>query len=328
MNMKNNSRHYNIITVGESTIDAFMTLAHANSDAHLDKENGGLCFRFGEKIDVDRYDFTIGGNATNVAVGISRLGLKATLCTEIGDDEFSLKIRNVLANEHIERILVHQVPGPSNFSVIINFKGDRTLFCEDVTREHDFHFIDVTSDFVYLTSLGNEWKQPYQTTLEFVKKNKVKIAFNPGSRQLREGREMVHEVLKSTEMLFVNKEEAELLLFEKETREHDLEYVKELLTKVKKLGPKIIVITDGRKGSYAKDEQGNFYHQGIHDSEIVERTGAGDGYTAGFIAARLQGLSVTEAMDWGSWNASSVVSKIGAQAGLLTKDQMEDRVED
>src|SRR5215469_11352641 len=125
-------RHYQVITVGESTIDAFMTLAHANSDAHLDGKNNGLCFRFGEKIDVERYTFTIGGNATNVAVGLSRLDLKAALCAEIGDDEFSLKIRNCLATEHVERVLVHQVPGQSNFSVIINFKGDRTLFVEDI----------------------------------------------------------------------------------------------------------------------------------------------------------------------------------------------------
>jgi sugar/nucleoside kinase (ribokinase family) len=118
------------------------------------------------------------------------------------------------------------------------------------------------------------------------------------------------------------------LIFEKETINHDLEYVKELLIKVKKLGPKIVVITDGKKGSYAMDEQGNFHHEGMHDSEVVERTGAGDGYTAGFIAARLHSLPVTEAMDWGSWNAASVVSKIGAEAGLLTKEEMEQRVKD
>ena len=324
--MNDITRHYNVITVGESTIDAFMTLAHANSDAHLDTQNGGLCFRFGEKIDVGRYDFTIGGNATNVAVGISRLGLKTTLCTEIGDDEFSLKIRNVLATEHIERVLVRQVKGPSNFSVVINFKGDRTLFVEDITREHDFHFEEVTADLVYLTSLGDEWKKPYRTALEFIHDHKAQVAFNPGSRQLRAGKDFVHEVLQQTQMLFLNKEEAEMLLYDEATQKHDEAHVKDLLTRIKKLGPQIIVITDGKKGSYALDESGGFHKQKIHEGEIVERTGAGDGYTAGFIAARLQKLSVPIAMEWGSWNAASVVSKIGAQAGLLTKEKMEEKV--
>lgn len=319
------NRHYNVITVGESTIDAFMTLAHANSDAHLDTQNGGLCFKFGEKIDVERYSFTIGGNATNVAVGLSRLGLKATLCTEIGDDEFSLKIRNVLANEHIERVLVHQVAGPSNFSVIINFKGDRTLFVEDVAREHDFHFTDVTADIVYLTSLANEWKKPYETVLEFTNKSKAKVAFNPGSRQLLQGKDIVHKILKHTEMLFVNKEEAELLVSDKETMEHDEAYVKELLTKIKKLGPSIIVITDGKRGSYALDSKNAFHKQACRDGPVVERTGAGDAYSSGFLAASLYGLSVLQAMEWGSSNANGVVGKVGAQAGLLTKEEMEEK---
>ncbi len=324
--MEEPHRHYNVITVGESTIDAFMTMAHAKSDVHLDKASGGLCFRFGEKIDVDRYDFAIGGNATNVAVGLSRLGVKATLCTETGDDEFSLKIRNCLANEHVERVLVHQVSGPSNFSVIINFKGDRTLFVEDVTRKHEFDFQDFTTDMVYITSLGNVWEKPYRTALEFAHKCKAKIAFNPGSRQLREGKDLVHEVVQQTQMFFVNKEEAELLLFGKETQDHEMTYIREMLTKIKKLGPKIIVITDGKQGSFALDEKGDFHHQSIFDCEVVERTGAGDGFTAGFIAATFQKKSVSEAMEWGSYNAASVVGKVGAQAGLLTKEKMEEKV--
>src|SRR5690348_3448301 len=113
------TRHYDVITVGESTIDAFMTLHDSGDRAHLDKEEG-LCFKYGEKINVERYDFCIGGNATNVAVGLSRQGLKAALCAEIGDDEFSIKIRNNLAQENIERVLVNQVHGASSFSVVIN----------------------------------------------------------------------------------------------------------------------------------------------------------------------------------------------------------------
>lgn len=325
--MKDMTRHYNVITVGESTIDAYMTLAHANTDAHLDKSNGGLCFRFGEKIDVERYNFTIGGNATNVAVGLSRLGLKATLCTEIGDDEFSLKIRNVLANEHIERLLIRQVAGPSNFSVIINFKGDRTLFVEDVERDHDFHFDDVTADVVYLTSLANEWKTPYKRALDFVRKTNACIAFNPGGRQLRDGKELVHEVLEHTNMLFVNKEEAELILEGKETMENDETYIKNMLKKIRKLGPKTVVITDGKKGSYSIDDKDSFYKERCQDGPIVERTGAGDAYTSGFIAASLYSMSIQKAMEWGAWNSTSVVGQIGAQAGLLTKEAMEVKVQ-
>ena len=322
----NPNRHYAVITVGESTIDAFMTLAHAKADAHLDSGTNGLCFKFGEKIDVDRYDFTIGGNATNVAVGLSRLGVNATLCTEIGDDEFSLKIRNCLATEHVERMLVHQVKGQSNFSVVINFHGDRTLFVEDVRREHNFDFLDITAERLYITSLADEWKKPYKTALTFAQKYNAKIAFNPGSRQIRDESGVTAGVLKQTEILFVNKQEAECLLRQKETPNNDEKYVKKLMQQVQKLGPQIVVVTDGKRGSYALDSDGKFYHHGIHEGEVVERTGAGDAYSTGFLAATHYGLLIPQAMEWGSWNATSVVTRMGAQAGLLTKEQMEMKV--
>jgi sugar/nucleoside kinase (ribokinase family) len=322
----NPNRQYDVITVGESTIDAYMALAHAHADAHLDNETNGLCFKFGEKIDVEKYTFAIGGNATNVAVGLSRLGLTATLCTEIGDDEFSLKIRNCLATEHVERMLVHQVKGQSNFSVAINFRGDRTLFVEDVKREHNFDFLDITTEMIYLTSLADEWKKPYETTLAYAKKINAKIAFNPGSRQLRDESGITTAVLKQTQILFVNKQEAEWLLHQKDTPHSDEEYVKKLMQQLQKKGPQIIVVTDGKKGSYALDSDGKFYKQRTHEGEIVERTGAGDAYATGFLAATQYGLPVPQAMEWGSWNATSVVGKIGAQAGLLTKEQMETKV--
>src|SRR5439155_24969505 len=137
-------RAYDVITVGETTMDAFMTLHDSSEKAHMN-EKGELCFRHGEKINVESYIFQMGGDATNVAVGLARLGLKATLCSEIGDDELSIKIRNSLAKEQVERLLMIQTPGPSSFSVIINFKGDRTVFVQDVERQHNFAFDEITA---------------------------------------------------------------------------------------------------------------------------------------------------------------------------------------
>lgn len=288
-------RHYQVITVGEATIDSFMTLKKTHPECRIDSQTGDICFRHGEKIDVDRYDFCIGGNATNVCVGLSRLGIHATLCTEIGDDEFSLKIHNELAKENIDRLFVTQTKNSfSNFSFVINFKGDRTIFVKNLDREHNFVLNDVATDYIYLTSLGNEWKKPYNDVLDYIEKNGTKLAFNPGSLQLYDGQEMVHKVMKKTDILFLNKEEAERVLFHKNEDnspdEHD--YIKELLVKLKKIGPKLVIITNGKHGSFALDEGGNFHYHHTTPGAIIERTGAGDAFTAGFLASLIHGHDV------------------------------------
>lgn len=320
------TRHYQVITVGESTVDAFMTIHNAKKECRIDE--GDLCFEHGKKIDVDRYDFCLGGNATNVAVGLTRLGIKTTLCTEMGDDEFSFIIRNGLAKEHVDRLFVTQTKkAPSNFSVIMNFQNDRTIFVHDVEREHEFDLADVTVDYMYLTSMGREWQTPYKKTVDFVKEQNAKLVFNPGSRQMYEGRDTVESAIKNTDILFVNKEEAELLLFTKEpSKSSDAnEYVRKLLTELQKMGAKLVVITNGKHGSYALDEAGEFYFRGMYPGQPVERTGAGDAFACGFLAAIIHGLSIPKAMGWGSANAASVVKQIGAQAGLLTRDEMEEK---
>jgi sugar/nucleoside kinase (ribokinase family) len=313
---------YEVITVGETTIDAFMTIDDP-AGYRMDSEHHDFCIRPGQKINVDQYDFFMGGNATNVAVGLSRMGYKVGLCSEIGDDELSIKIRNSLVKENLERLLVKQTPGASSFSVIINIGGDRTVFVQDVQREHDFHLDDVVTPFVFLTSLGNQWKEPYQKVLRFVEDNNAVLAFNPGGHQLREGKEVIRGVLERTNMLFVNKEEAEMLLLDKQTEQNDKEYIEGLLKQLQALGPKTVVITDGKNGSYGINEQGEMHWLAIDGGKVIERTGAGDAYTSAFIAATIAGLSFEKAMEWGAHNSTSVVAKIGAQAGLLTREEIE-----
>lgn len=318
------SRQYDVITVGETTMDAFMTLDENNKKCRVTTDNE-LCFRHGEKINVEKYDFAMGGNATNVAVGISRLGLNVAPCTEIGDDEFSIKIRNWLAQEHIERLLMIQTPGQTNFSVVINFQTDRTIFVQDVTRKHEFHFDEVAARCVYLTSLGETWEDAYTTALAFAREQKALLAFNPGHLQIKKGGKVVREVLSQTDLLFVNKEEAELLLMHHygEKDDDSDQYIQHLAEKLQKKGVKIVIITNGKDGSYVLDRSGKLYKKEMHPGEPVERTGAGDAYASGFLAATLHGLPIEKAMKWGSINAASVVSKVGAETGLLKKEEIE-----
>lgn len=321
-----------VICVGKTTVDQFLTLNQTTVKYHLDTKTGYLSFKHGEKIDVDGFEFCLGGNAANVAIGLSRLGIFAALSTEIGDDELSDKIYHDLALDNIDRSHVIRAKNThSSFSVIIDYKGERTIFGLRMQRANDFHFDDIFPRYVFLTSLEKEWQKPYKKALAYVEKEGGKLIFNPGTTQLREeGRDVVLKTLERSDILFVNKEEAEILALGHEKRKIDNErdYIHELLGRLQKMGAKTVVITNGSHGSHAIDEQGNLYFQGLFPTTVVERTGAGDAYTAGFLAATIYGKPVKEAMRWGAVDAASVVEKVGANAGLLKKDELEKRVKE
>lgn len=307
-------RDFDIICVGNAKIDTFLTLREANNHLRLMEETNELCIKFGEKITVDKAEVLVGGNAANVAVGTSRLGLNTAIVAEIGKDEFAQKIINTLSKEKVDVSNIKQTEGQqSSFSTIINFKGERTIFSEHVKRSHDFNFENISTKWIYLTSLGEEWINAYNKTVDFVKRTNRRLAFNPGTLQIQASLRNIENVLSITDVLFVNKEEAAKVLSIKYTALS----IKELLTQLKKLGPKIVVITDGKNGSYAIDALGNISKKGIIETEVIEKTGAGDAYSSGFLSALINNKSITDAMNLGARNSASVIGKVGAQTGLL-----------
>lgn len=307
-----------IITIGNAIIDLFLVVHDANTSMRLNKESNELCVKAGEKIEVDRCDTMLGGNAANAAVGITRSGKKAGLVAEIGDDEFARKIEHILQSELVDTSYLKKTKeAASSMTIGINFQGERTLFVEHVKRAHDFHIDDVKTQWVYLTSLGNEWRTAYEHVIEYVKRTGARLAFNPGTLQVNAGYEEIKNAMQVADILFLNKEEGEKVLSSK----YQVLSIKELLVGLGKLGPKNVVITDGKKGSYVIDEQGEMWFLDIFPSKVVEKTGAGDAFASGFMSGVLSGVSMQEAMRWGTANAASVIGKVGAQAGLLTKEQ-------
>ncbi|OGM31131.1 hypothetical protein A2630_01520 [Candidatus Woesebacteria bacterium RIFCSPHIGHO2_01_FULL_44_10] len=155
---------------------------------------------------------------------------------------------------------------------------------------------------------------PFQNHLvEWLVKNPgIKLGFNPGSRQLKAGVEALNAVLKLTSIIFINREEAEGLTGFTASSGRE----KELLQAVKNLGPKVCVVTDGGNGSYVTDGQ-KFLHAGILPIDAYERTGAGDAFGSGCLAAIIKGKSLEEALLWGTLNSASVIGYTGSQKGLL-----------
>ena len=154
--------------------------------------------------------------------------------------------------------------------------------------------------------------------MRYVHENRIKLAFNPGSYQIKEGLAAYGQLLKITEVLILNREEAGRLL----GLDHALKTEKELLSRLRDLGPRIVVVTDGPQGAYAFDGY-EFIFQTATGVKAKERTGAGDAFSCGVVTALAMGRSLKEALKWGTLNAESVTQAVGAQAGLLSRKELE-----
>lgn len=321
--MTDTPAQFDLITIGDSTIDTFIRIHEASVECDLNKKDCKLCVPYGSKVPVDEIAYGVAGNAANVAVGTSRLGLRTAIYTNLGDDDQGKRIKNELVKNNIsdEYIVVNRGK-TSNLSVVLTFQGERTIF---VYHQDWFYTLPKLklSSWVYLTSMAQSFTNStiMDEVCAYIDKTDAKLIYGPGTYQLKADVKRFPRVLEKCEMLIVNMEEAMKILGIDVSHFAD---VKDILNKLILLGPKVIVVTDGTEGSYATDGE-QFFKAGIIKSPVYEKTGAGDAYSGGLIAALASGESLKEAMVWGTINAAAAISVIGPQKGLLTKNQLHEK---
>jgi len=315
--MKHN---YDLIAIGDCTMDAFIRLHDASVHCDLHHERCQLCMSFATKIPYETLNVVPAvGNSSNVAVGIARLGLRSAIMTAVGDDYYGKQILDVYKREGVSREFVKVNKGKeTNYHFVLNFRAERTI----LIKHHEYEYYDPKAidnvGWIYFSSMG-ENTLPFHKKLarHLINHPKIKMGFNPGTFQLQLGRKKLKDIYERTYVLFVNREEAGQIL---ETKDNNLEA---LCKGLHRLGPKIIVITDGPKGSYASDGASRYFMPSYPDpAPPFSRTGAGDAFSTGFMAALIYGLPVPEALQWAPINSMNVVRFTGAQKGLLTKSEL------
>lgn len=315
---------YDMITVGDATIDCFVKINDAHVQCTLNKESCELCVKFGDKIAVEEIQNMVAGNAANNAVGSSRLGLKTAIFLNVGADDSGFKIKKKLVEEKVDPVYIKVNEGmDSNYSVVLRFQGERSIFVYHQQWKYELPQMEPTK-WVYYTSASASFANGTfsQDLAAYVKKTGTKMGYNPGTYQMKADVKKFPEILAATEVFFVNVEEAKRILGIPEENSMD---IKELLKKTRSdLGLKTVVITDGREGSYSFDGS-DFWKLPEFPGDRVEATGAGDAFATAVCAALFHNESLAEAMVWGSINSASVVHEIGPQAGLLTLDEIKKR---
>lgn len=317
------SEQYDFVAIGDLVIDAFIELDKDAADVSIDMDTGRqtLHMPFGSKLPFANVEvINAVGNSPNAAVSAHRLGLKSALVASLGQDRNGKDCLDALRQEgvHTDFVKLHEGK-TTNYHYVLRYGPERTILIKHEKFPYVLPDFSTAPRYLYFSSIGEHGLPFHFDVVNYVKANDTKLVFQPGTFQIKLGYEVLKDLYAVTDIFFCNKEEAQEIL--KTTESH----VPTLLRKLKELGPRLPVITDGPHGAYVVDEQDQAWHMPMYPdpADPVDRTGAGDAFASTFTAAIALGKTPAEALTWGPINSMSVVQYIGAQKGLLSRAELE-----
>jgi len=308
---------YDIITVGSATVDALVRTEFYEM-VHDKKKKECIAYPVGAKILMKELILTTGGGGTNTAVALARLGHKVAFLGKVGSKYNSSMVIKELKKEKVgTSLIVRSKTGRTGYSIVLDSKKhDRTILAFKGSN-NDLSFNEIklkklNARWFYFSSMMGASFKTLEKLASYAKEHNIKIAFNISSYLAKKGKNHLKNILKKTSILVLNKEEAALLVGKGK--------INDLLTKLQKLGPETIAITDGKNGVYVLHSKTAYYGK-PHNVKIVETTGAGDSFASSFLSGIIKKGNIEFAIDLGMTNAESVIQHHGAKEILLTYNQ-------
>lgn len=319
---------YDVITVGSATVDVFVDtvsqlikIKSVNKDNDVVQEEELLAYPAGAKILIKNLDFQIGGGGTNTAVALKRLGLSVGYLGKLGNDDGKEKVLAMLKKEKIDYLGTF-ADGMTPYSIILDsIERDRTILAYkgvvDSMSPKELNPKKLQAKWFYFSALVDSSYKVLEYLAEHARKNKIKIAFNPSIYLAEKGQRYLSKVLRRTAILILNKEEAQAIVGKGD--------IKDILYSLHKLGPGIVVITDGKNGAYSYDGK-DYLKIFAHPIKVLESTGAGDAFASSFLAGIIRKNNIHFALQMGLANAEAVISGKGAKANLLTNKKIVENI--
>lgn len=314
-----------VLAIGDVVTDAFIKLFDDRAMSYENEQGKWLAMPYGSKVPFDHAQVIEGvGNAANAAVSFARLGVHAGLVSNVGGDAAGRDIINALEKERVDTRFVRiNNDKVTNYHYVLWYKEERTILIKH--EEYNYQWPRFTErdipEWVYFSSISkNALDEYHDFVMDWLDENpNVKLAFQPGTYQMEAGIDKLRRLYGRAEVMVLNREEAVYVSGGNYDDIHDL------FNRFHELGTKIVVITDGPDGAYASDGENRFKMPLYPDpAPPVERTGAGDAFASTFVAAIINGNTIEGALQWAPINSMNVVQNVGAQAGLLNGEQIEE----
>lgn len=307
-----------ILVMGSNTVDIYVETPAdlIRIDRSDDDGDALLGYPVGDKLLADSVSFDVGGSGLNAATAFARTGLATSYVGRLGDDMFGARVLDHLDDENIS--FYGGLGDQTGIGIILESDAaDRTILSykgcnNDVTLDD---VPDVTPDWFYSSTVMGDTRETMASVITSFEDTTT--AINISSYLADQGIDELQPVLGATDYLFVNKDEAQRL-----TGEDDLVDIFEALGSALR---GTAIITNGPNGVYYMTDE-TYYHVAPHPTDVVETTGAGDAFNAGFIAAKANGRPRHRAVKAGMIQAEHVLHHASTTDDLLSRDDLLDEL--
>jgi len=308
------SSKFDVISIGSATVDIFVKSEAISVEKNLPYDL--VYLPKSSKNEIQKSLIQSGGGATNSSVSFSRLGLKAACCALFGVDELAaFIIRDLKSDKVSNKFLVQPEKEKTDFSVIlVTGDGSRTILTQrGPTRleKHHINWSKLKSSWFYISSLEGNLNL-LEILIGFATENNIKIALNPGNRELNQPG--LKSLLPYINFLLLNRQEASILTGL--PPDHP-----DFFNQLKQVKSHIVAITNGHEGAHVFSQNQSFYSP-IINTVPVDETGAGDAFGSTFVTGLIKQKNLNACLDMAIKNSASVVSHLGAKTGLLSKSKI------
>ncbi len=263
---------------------------------------------------------TCGGSAANTVVGLARLGCKVGFVGKVAGDREGKILLEEFRREDVDTkgIAVAKQGRSGTVMGFVDENGERALYIDPgVNDQVEFNEKNKTyasqTMFLHLTSfVGEESFQTQRRILETLPKG-VMVSFDPGALYARKGLAALGSIVEKSFVLMPNAGELELL-----TGIADYRKGAEVMLK---RGVKVVAVKLGSRGCYVTDGRRSHNVEAFKVS-VVDTTGAGDAFCAGFLYGLIKHKSLEECGRIGNFVASRCTTRMGARVGLPTLDDL------
>lgn len=301
---------YDLISIGNISFDLFF------KGESLTFGNNRFQLAIGGKYFVNTLFKSVGGGGANVAIGTAKNKLKTAVLGKIGNNNFKSMIIDEIKKKDVSTDLCQYEDNYLNLSIILlNERGERSIIHYSPPHTHilksksDLNKI-LKTKALYLGNLPDVSLSERKQLLHFVKNKNIITFVNFGVADCRRPKKQLIDFFAKVDILIVNGHEFADIV---KAPYKDIHFKENIIDwYIPELKDKLVIVTEGKKGSYAYLSDKVIHQPAYETNKVIDTTGAGDAYSAGFIAEYLRSYNIEKAMHQGAKYSTHIINHIGA----------------